>query len=242
MPFSSLICERVESYVYALLDPDTDKPFYIGKGVANRVFSHVDCALDSPIPSDKYDKIREITSAGKVVRHVILRHGLSPAVALEVESALIDFANLVGLQMTNAVLGHGSSAVGLMTADEVTRTYSTEPLDQLEPGFVLININKTFRRAKGASSYYEATKESWVISERRIPTIHHVLAEYRGFVVEVFRVENWYRVSKTTARGDAKTRWGFEGVVADSAVRDRYLNRLVPRKMGAANPIRYRLA
>jgi hypothetical protein len=39
--FSAYACEKLGSYVYRLLDPRTGKTFYIGKGVNNRVFDHI---------------------------------------------------------------------------------------------------------------------------------------------------------------------------------------------------------
>ena len=79
---------------------------------------------------------------------------------LDVESALIDFCNVIDQTIANIVLEHGASAFGSMAADEVTREYQATPLSKIEEGFVLININKTYKRAKGQKSYYEATKES----------------------------------------------------------------------------------
>ena len=37
----------------------------IGKGKDNRVFNHMECALESETENDKYDKIREILNSNK---------------------------------------------------------------------------------------------------------------------------------------------------------------------------------
>ena len=91
MEFDHKTSEYLQSYVYALIDPENGKPFYIGKGKGNRVFSHVACALENESINDKYEKIREITANGANVKHVIIRHGMTDKVAFEVESSLIDF-------------------------------------------------------------------------------------------------------------------------------------------------------
>jgi len=37
--------ERLKYYVYALIDPRNNKPFYIGKGKDNRIYNHVNNAI-----------------------------------------------------------------------------------------------------------------------------------------------------------------------------------------------------
>ncbi|MDO9277535.1 MAG: hypothetical protein Q7U05_03085 [Polaromonas sp.] len=240
--FESPVAEKLEAYVYALIDPRTDRPFYIGKGRDNRVFSHAACALVAPNASDKYDTIREIVNSGREVRHLILRHGMTDQAALDVESALIDFCSVINQPITNIVLGHGASAFGAMTADEIIRKYQAVPLSKIEEGFVLININKTYKRAKGQKSYYEATKESWAINKSRTPTLKYALSEYKGFIVEVFKIVEWYSVEAKDKNGKPRTRWGFDGIVAEVEVRNCYLNKSVKKAQGAANPIRYSYA
>jgi uncharacterized protein len=240
--FEPLVAEKIEAYVYALIDPQTELPFYIGKGRNNRVFSHVACELENPNTSDKYDTIRKIRNSGAEVRHLILRHGMTDQAALDVESALIDLCAIINQPITNIVLGHGASAFGAMTADEVIRKYKAAPLSHIEDGFILININKTYKRARGQKSYYDATKESWAINKSKIATLSYALSEYKGFIVEVFKIEKWYPVETQDKNGKPRTRWGFDGQVAEVGVRNRYLNKSVQKPKGASNPIRYNYA
>lgn len=237
--FDKRTAEEIGYYVYALIDPRTEKPFYVGKGKANRVFAHARDALEQTDATDKLDTIRDIINAGQRVDYVIVQHGLNEETAFAVETALIDFAGRFDLGLTNIALGHKSSAFGIMTADELQQKYVAEPLKSLGEGCVIININRTYRRARGSKSFYDATKESWVINEKRIPTLRYVLSEYSGFIVEVFEVDKggWYQVKDP--RG--KVRWGFNGKQAPDEIRNLYLNRSIVKKRGAANPISYRL-
>lgn len=237
--FESAVAEKIEAYVYALIDPRTNLPFYIGKGRGNRIFSHVACALETPNASDKYDTIKEITNSGAKVTHLIIRHGMTDQTAYDVESALIDYCNVSNQSITNIVLGHGARAFGAMTTDEIIRNYQAAPLSQIDVGFILININKTYKRAKGQKSYYDATKESWAIKKSKIATLNYALSEYKGFIVEVFKIDKWYPVEAQNKNGKTRTRWGFDGQIAEAEIRDRYLNKSVQKKPGTANPIRY---
>jgi len=238
--FDYKTAEEIGYYVYCLIDPETDKPFYIGKGKDNRVFDHARDALEDARDTDKLNKIREIKSKGLEVNHLIIQHGLNEETAFSVESALIDFANRFNFDLSNIVLGHRSHAFGIMTAAEVQNKYSAEPLKILGEGCVIININRTYKRAKGSKSYYEATKEAWAISDKRIPSIKYVLSEYRGFIVEVFEVnrDGWYKVNDHNGR----QRWGFNGMQASEEVRSKYLNRSIVKKRGAANPVTFKLS
>jgi hypothetical protein len=102
----------------------------------------------------------------------------------------------------------------------------------------IININRTYRKAKGEKSFYEATRQSWVIDKKRIPGLKYVLSEYAGFIVEVFEVDRWYQIENPNGR----SRWAFEGKQAPDDIRSLYLNRRIYKKRGAAYPITYRLS
>ena len=40
-------------YVYLLVNPETKTPFYVGKGIGNRVFNHLKDAKDGKVGTEK---------------------------------------------------------------------------------------------------------------------------------------------------------------------------------------------
>lgn len=243
MRFDENTSQNLQYYVYALIDPRNQKPFYVGKGKDNRVFDHLECALESPAASDKYEKIREIVSSGMSVAHVIIKHGLTEKAAFQVESSLIDYSTYFDHKLTNDALGHNSIENGLMSSNEVIRKYNAPRLEKIDNNCVLININKKYKRGSDVNCIYQATKESWVIDKNKTSTIRYALAEYRGLVVEVFDISEWYPVNTTDKNGKPKVRWGFNGVVAPIQIRQKYIHMSVAhvKVQGSANPIRYNL-
>jgi len=247
MNFDTKTSEQLAFYVYALLDPADGQPFYIGKGKGNRVFEHLNCALENATQNDKYDKIREIEQGrGKKVKHLILRHGMTEQVAFEVEATLIDLFSFLEGGLTNIQSGHSSGLVGLMTTDEVIRKYNAEDLDELSDPAIIININRTYKEHRyDRDGIYQATRSSWIVGESRRKSVRYALSEYRGLIVEVFEIiGDWYpvpRSDKKNKNGEPQVRWAFEGKVAEDQIRNKYINKSVAhlKKPGAANPIRY---
>ncbi len=241
MRFDSLASEKIGFYVYVLIDPISQRPFYIGKGMGNRVFSHVECAIKKDDSDLKLDKIRSIQKHNQKVEYCIIRHGLTEKEAFEIESSLIEFGNKFGLNLTNLVLGHNSSERGLMSTDDIIRTYNAKPLLELSDPVIIVNINKKYKRGLDSDSIYEATRKAWVIGESRRKSTKYALSEYSGIIIEVFEISQWFQVE--TPHNKRRSRWGFEGVVADKLIRDQYVNKSIAhtKKRGAANPIRYRL-
>lgn len=239
MAFDNKTIELLDNYVYALFHPDEDIPFYIGKGVGNRVFNHMNHAIKSNDSSLKLDKIRGILDAKKAVKHIILRHGLSSDKAISIESTLIDLGNYIGWNLSNKVDGHHANFKGLMTTDEIIRKHNAKPLERLEHPAVIININKKYKRGKSSKGIYEATKEAWVIGKFRRDTVKYALAEYAGIIIEVFEIMEWYPIHIPEAK--RKNRWGFNGVIASEEVRSIYINKSVAhtKAPGASNPIKY---
>jgi hypothetical protein len=239
--FDPITSERLNYYVYALVHPIDKKPFYIGKGIGNRVFNHMNCAIKEDESNLKLDTIREILKVGHQVEHVIIRHGLNEKEAFEVEAALIDFGIKFGFDFTNLVMGHHSNENGLMTSDQIIRLHNAKPLEELSDPAIIININKKYFRGCSKEDVYQATKQSWVVGEQKRKEIKFAVSEYAGIIIEVFEIEEWYPV--LTDNNKINNRWGFNGKVADPKIREKYLNKSIAhtKKRGAANPIKYRL-
>ncbi|MBR2931426.1 MAG: excinuclease ABC [Rikenellaceae bacterium] len=240
------------SYVYMLIDPDDKKPFYVGKGRGNRVFDHIHTALNSEDVTEKYDVIRDIVKRGKRVEHIIVCHGMtSENEAYKIESCVIDVLNYCGNCLTNEVSGHHSAESGIMTVDEIKRLYTAEPLEQIAEDCMIININGQYSRNMGSDAIYTATKETWKIAKNRTEgnkKINYVLSEYRGLIVEVFKVDKWYSKEREYGPNSKKAGqkywgYGFNGQKAEDKIRNRYINKSIAHKKvrGRSNPITYNL-
>lgn len=235
-------------YVYMLIDPETKRPFYIGKGTGDRVFAHVAGSIGMTDPINmKYEKILSLRQKNLTPDHVIVRHGLSETMAFEIESSLIDSLRFIGYEVTNLVDGHDADERGLMTSDEIIRKYHADELNDIDTDCVIINISRKYKRGFSHEDIYDAAKEAWVISKSRIANLRYVLVEYRGLIVEVFEVSSWYPLGTSYLDGSGnkkiRTRYGFNGEIAQAETRAKYINKSIAhrKKRGQASPVRYRL-
>ena len=102
--FSQSVIEKIQSYVYFLVDPRSNEVFYVGKGKGNRVFAHANNAkiFEGDAASQKIALIKEIHASGNEVETFILRHGISSeASAYITEAALIDLLYLLDPKADN---------------------------------------------------------------------------------------------------------------------------------------------
>ncbi|MCC6683548.1 MAG: hypothetical protein IT247_00605 [Bacteroidia bacterium] len=231
--FSPTVGERLGYYVYLLIDPETDQIFYIGKGIENRIFAHLNQAISSPQKSDKLSKIRSIQSKGLQVKHIIHRHGLTEKEAFEVEASLIDF---IGLEdITNIVGGHHSDYRGRMSINEVVVQYDAPKIEIVESS-ILITVNRLFRRDMNADELYEITRGNWVVGERRNKA-KFAFSVYKGNVRQVYEIQKWFPVTARSKNAKTQDRWRFNGVVAQDL--QHYVGGSVEKYIGAQNPIKY---
>jgi hypothetical protein len=228
--FTDEILTELQYYVYFLRDPRDEQVFYVGKGTKNRLFDHVDCAIDAPTESDKLALIRDIHASGREVEHFILRHGMDEDTAFEVEAAVIDFVGLNAL--ANVQGGHYSTDFGIKTVDEVVAMYQAAHLATNLP-VILLNIGKLFDRQMSDQEIYAATRSAWVVGAKR-DKARYAIATCRGITREVFEIREWVK--------EPDGRWSFNGVRAEDPVRAELKGKSVAHlaKRGAANPVRYR--
>jgi hypothetical protein len=210
MAFSENTRVQLGSYVYALVDPRTDKIFYIGKGNGNRVFDHCNFAIKEDDESLKLNLIREIMAEGLNVKHYVLRHKLTDAEAIIVESVLIDLLSYPEFNneslLTNIVSGHHQWDRGIKSTEEIEAIYECEkiapnPNDRM----LLVSLNKTFdlsRKRNDDIDLYQITRRAWLIAKYKAKQITHVLGVYRGIVRSVVEVEgySWEKDEKNRDR------------------------------------------
>jgi hypothetical protein len=237
--FSPTVSERLQHYVYRLIDPRTGETFYVGRRVGNRVFAHVNDELKAEADelSDKLRLIRKIRVAGFDVAHVIHRHGLTEDQAVEVEAALIDAYPAV----TNEVGGEESDERGLMHSRQIIEQYEA-PEAAIKHKAVLITVNRTVTERE---SVYAAVRYAWKLDPVRAQRAEVVLALKQGMIVGVYLAERWMSATVTNfpdTLQDRPGRWGFVGHEAPPEIRDQYIRHRLPdslRRRGAANPVRY---
>lgn len=235
--FPDEVIERLQSYVYRLIDPRNGETFYVGKGRGNRVFAHVNSRGDSEGDEleGKLRRIREIQLVGLKVIHVIHRHGMDDETATEVEAALID--SYPGL--TNIVGGAGVNDYGPMHAQEIISRYQGA-FASFQHRTLLINVNRTAMD----SSLYEAVRYAWRINIDRARNAEVVLANRQGIIVGAFVAQEWLPATEQNfpGRGAVAGRHGFHGHSAPSEIANLYIQRRVPteyRVRGAVAPVRY---
>lgn len=229
--FNQSVIEKIQYYVYFLMDPRNREVFYIGKGKDNRVFQHIEDALTSQDVSDKLDRIREIVRSGHQVEHFIVRHALTEREAFEIEASLIDFSGIKNL--TNQQSGHNSD-FGLKPTSEIISMYEAEELRTSLP-IMLININKLFNRTMTPVEIYDATRSSWVLGERR-KKARYAVATYRGLTRVAYEIGEWHEENSS-----GKTRWKFIGKLAGELIQKELAYKSIDLfyKKGSANPIKY---
>jgi hypothetical protein len=235
MKITGEVAKILKSYVYVYIDPRNGKPFYIGKGKGNRLFSHLRDRSDIK----KVARIAEIRRSGKEPRIEILRYGLSDLEAHLVEAASID---LIGkAKLTNRMSGYHEGSFGRITSQRVISMLTAKKI-KVHHKAILLTINRFYRSDMSPEELYEVTRGIWKVSEINRNKVEFALALYQGIVLEVYRIKQWHPAGtlkyKTRDSSDFKNsgRWEFSGSIAKD-IRDEYIDFSVGK--AGQNPIRY---
>ena len=235
--------EHLKYYVYLLIDPTSNEPFYVGKGKNNRVFDHINQEIEGEYESLKYQEIQRIGPQN--VKHIIVRHGLSESAAFAIEASMIDTFRFIPsfnkFARGNIQGGFNSIEKGLMSANELISLYNAKTLESIEDYCLIININGTYKKGGGADAIYQATKETWKMADWRPKLYKYVISEYRGLIREVFKVQNWYTKNRPDKYGNLYEGWGFDGLVAEEVIRNKYLTKSIKelKPRGYGSPLVY---
>lgn len=254
--FSTAIIEKINYYIYCLVDPRNQNIFYIGKGIGNRVFQHAQGALTCKTnENDKISLINDIHKDGLEPLYYILRHNIKEEKqALEYEALAIDLLSIVKPNqqpLTNIQGGTYSSEKGLMSLSELKHIYDPQELKTDLP-VVLITINKNYKKLKQQiksgeidksqieKEIYERTRGYWKTGLRR-EKAKYAIAVYRGWTLAAYEISYWIE-----APIERQGRWGFIGklVPKDSPIYQELVNKLTYSSnndyKAPQNPITYR--
>lgn len=242
--FSPEVRKELKYYVYRLVDPRNGQTFYVGKGKNNRVFAHVECALDkysdvdyNPEEDDdenlKYKTIREIKDAGLDVIYIIQKYGLEERDALVIESALIDVYS-IERKLSNRIKGFNSSEP--MNAITLERELSKEEYvdSPSNPKYMIIKVKEYWLNQR--TSRYDCTRSAWKLKIETAKKYPYVLSVTEGIVHEVYKVNEWHYCEGRSGRAE------FTGSIAEEEVRRIFKDKRIPEKYrvkGMASPFLY---
>jgi len=209
--FDQKTIDELQYYVYGLKDLKGEY-FYIGKGIGNRCFSHVEFVRSNQRNDDtkgitqnnddtyKLNTIKDILASNKEVEIDIIRHGLDEVTSFAIEAALIDVLNLK--QKGNLVRGHKVEQ-GIETAEELQIKYGAEELDldSTNQNIILIKINQEYARLKkegkiSAETIYKATHFCWRMDIKRAKNADLILGVADGIVRGVYRPFEFLKVTE----------------------------------------------
>jgi uncharacterized protein len=234
------VTRRLGYYVYLLVDPRNNEPFYVGKGKGKRALAHG----SEDANEDKAGRIAQLNAMKRPHRIDILVHGIrEEETAFRIEAAVIDL--LGPKHLTNLIRGWDSVAHGRRSLNELIAHYSRQEVKIKEPA-VLIRINRLYRSEMSATELYDATRGVWRIGDKR-ESVKYAFAVYDSIIREVYRIAGWYPAGSTMSTREVEDlkdpeRWEFVGTLAEPRIRNKYLNKAVEPKqfpVGAQNPIKY---
>ncbi len=183
-------------YVYALIDPETNEIFYIGKGNGNRIFSH-EIETDKILKSEKekHLRIQKILSQGLQVKKLIINWGLTESEAFAAEASLINTINYVSKgKLTNIVSGHHVHEA--LTTEDFELIHGAEELkpEDIKHSILVIKINKMYRRDMNEEELYNAVRGFWNCSLNSIKSrkVEYVFGVYNGLIVAVYKPDEWH--------------------------------------------------
>ena len=216
--FDIKIKKALGHYVYALIDPFTDKIFYVGKASGNnRAFDHL---KSSKVESEKKQIIKEIRAKNAEPKIEILRYGLeTEKMAFEIEASIIDTLGLENL--TNIVRGHKIEK-GRLRLDEVKRLYGSAPvnIEKIQEKYITFFINKTYSTNLSEIEIYDATRQFWtnVSKDKRTKDKNGkleysiALSIYDSVVIRVYSIIQWFDAGTTLSTRRTKKVNAYEFV------------------------------
>lgn len=184
-------------YVYILIDPRNNQPFYVGKGIGNRMFNHrydaLSCNKAGKFINNKphHELIREILNAGMNIVYQKVLFNVSENVAYKYEADLIGQygrkSNDTGILLNIGAGGKGGKSEG-------------KPVSQYSLDRILI---QDFSSAKQASECIECANASYIAQccKGRRVSAGGFLWAYKGQQPKPMNKEYWQAVCQYSLTG-----------------------------------------
>lgn len=225
------VAEHLGNYVYLLVDPRDQIPFYVGKGVGTRMLAH---SLEAELLgedhwSTKHTRIHELAQLGKEPEIWIARYGLDSTYT-QVEAALIDFLQTFPVKVSDQQLAPlGATAALTNKRREAAKGHGIVRLEQFMDEFaapelasatplLLITLKDWVDAPEGTpgggTRAGHGFKRSWLDQEVRGQEIGDLADSTRCW---------WYRLSERTV-----ALRGVEHVVAVHRKVTRALFQIIP--------------
>ena len=208
--FDANVAKKLGDYVYALREPRDNKVFYVGKGVDNRLFAHLDVAdkalLNNGPWSAKLRRIVEIWEADEDVEWFIVRRDLAQSVtSYDVEAAIIDALEISqNGPALNDVVGHFSNSKGILSSEnvEALATPRVNPTSSYKTVFVL-PIHKAREQGRNV---YDSMRSWWSVSPVLQSSANALAVGIdNGLSTGVFSITNWLPAPQAAGK------WEFNG-------------------------------
>jgi len=178
-------------YVYKLVDPRDDTPFYVGKGLRDRCFHHLrEHRTGNMVNDAKHEVIADILSAGLEVIHICIKDGLSEPDAYRLERSLIVHNHE---QLTNKLSNTTLSAERTLKEALYWRSRMLDPVEfvlkfpdaTFEDIYLYVEIAADFdeiarlcRRELSDPEFAEGCRHRRVKNRRRSRAIHAEMCDY----------------------------------------------------------------
>ena len=162
--FSPNTIKSLKYYVYGLKYPNSENDyFYIGKGLGNRVFSHVQQKIKKGIKDPKFEIINSLR---------------------KVDGPEIDN------QITNKVKGIDSNKFGIMSIKNVEANYKGKDFT-LNISAVCFKINQAWHKDLKEEALYNRIRGNWVLSINRAKRAEYGIGVHNGIIRGIYKICNW---------------------------------------------------
>ena len=211
--FPSNIHKELKNYIYAIYNPtnNSDLPFYVGRGVGDRVFSH----LSESHNDEVNNTIKEIQSKGLKPSIKILIHGLTAKEAKSAETAAI--AMLGKDNLANKVKGHGSGLTKVSPQELIDHYNAKEVYIKHR---VIMIIRNPWNPDQPEQTHYDLTRSAWKLGPKKDFAEFAFLIN-QGVVKRVYSIAAWYSDGTTFHQRNNPDPQNPH-YSKDYAIRDRY--------------------